>query len=87
MLPSAFTLAYTSPLAPICGRLTKSVNSSNCLRVYSAQPFAQIPTTNSELSKTGKPAGNGDVACNVSTGADFNSTNVISKRVSGLSLP
>ena len=39
IVPSALYLKYTKPVAPICGRFTNSVSSSNCLREYSAQPF------------------------------------------------
>ena len=65
-------------MAPICGRFTKSVNSSNCLRVYSAAFSALIPITNSALSNTPKP---------FPFTNSFISTNCIPKRKSGLSLP
>ena len=78
MLPSSLYLTYTNPFAPTCGRFTKSVSSSSCLRVYEAQPGTQIPPIYSALLNTAK---------SLVRARRVRSANFIPKRISGLSQP
>ena len=90
-VPSALHLINTKPFIPICGRFTHSVNSSVCLRVYSAHPGTAIAKTVSASSNTAKLASPIRLRWSALWGNTwlgfFKLASRISKRMSGLSLP